>query len=928
MANGDWLRRLALGLVLTVSVGSCHLIARIDELLPRRASNGYECTSDDDCNSGYCVDLVCCASECEPACRACNVSGLEGSCNPLPPGFDPEAGCLGVCDGLGSCATTELVTTAVLGDGTRQSASALAIDPLDRILVAGTYQGTLDLGAASPPGNPGDVAFVTRFNTNGGLPSAPFGPDLSAIDPETARIVVDETGGLVVAGNRLDDSIPTLYAPDRWEGPVVLDAEGSVRLLGLAALNGGRILLSGRYDGRAHLGEVLLPKASPGAFLAVVDDAGSLVAVRPFHDEVTLGPSGVAVDVAAERIYLAVNTHETLRSGDLELYRDPLELEDEAPIEATVVVTLDLDLNVLDVFNELDPPGVPLIARLKADRLVFAWPSLAEATTVLKGISLVGDEPWTDTIIAEVAALDTDDDSVIVAGRVVLEEYFAGQLLGPIAGRPTAFVASYSPNGARRWATSIAVGLARSVALDHDGQVAVVGDYTGSLDLDVGNATSTLDDDGFVLKLSSDGKPLWHRGLGSSDDQTVTAITNVGNSFAVGGTFDRALTIGAGKPLIINTEKDAFVALLNPGLASSWVSHVEATDATILDLAGGMGNTSYVLACMGEGPLRILDNAGKVNFELATYAGGPLLYRLDGSGKAIAPFYEVAPGAPCDAGYALDVQLREPPNAPRVIVAGLHGASEPIASVVKLTNQLKKTDDKALGLGGNEEVQSVNIFGETLVVSGVVRQDVPIPTSRGFIRTYAVDTLAVIEDELYFPATKVLTQPLASTVPLADDQVATIIATDQAISVDGIEGKVTPGAVTTFYGLFTLPKLELESLVTLQPMFPLALGRDQVGNVVLTGELTSDVTWLGETVEVDNREGFVVKIARDGAVVDARLVRGEGTERLLAFSPGSADNDNIVVGGWFDGSVELDEGEGFFGNGVDGLILQLDLANP
>ena len=79
---------------------------------------------------------------------------------------------------------------------------------------------------------------------------------------------------------------------------------------------------------------------------------------------------------------------------------------------------------------------------------------------------------------------------------------------------------------------------------------------------------------------------------------------------------------------------------------------------------------------------------------------------------------------------------------------------------------------------------------------------------------------------------------------------------------------------------------------------------------------------------MDNREGFVVKIARDGAVVDARLVRGEGTERLLAFSPGSADNDNIVVGGWFDGSVELDEGEGFFGNGVDGLILQLDLANP
>jgi hypothetical protein len=80
-----------------------------------KRKNGQVCTSPDDCESGQCVDGVCCESACEGACRSCNLPGSPGRClnvaarDPDPRKICKDQGadkCLtnGLCDGQGACA--------------------------------------------------------------------------------------------------------------------------------------------------------------------------------------------------------------------------------------------------------------------------------------------------------------------------------------------------------------------------------------------------------------------------------------------------------------------------------------------------------------------------------------------------------------------------------------------------------------------------------------------------------------------------------------------------------------------------------------------------------------------------------------------------------------------------------------------------------
>jgi hypothetical protein len=74
---------------------------------------GCPCSGLSECPTGFCVDGYCCDLECGTTCMACNLTGLEGTCSPIPNGEDPdnECGlndpphyhCEGSCDGAGSC---------------------------------------------------------------------------------------------------------------------------------------------------------------------------------------------------------------------------------------------------------------------------------------------------------------------------------------------------------------------------------------------------------------------------------------------------------------------------------------------------------------------------------------------------------------------------------------------------------------------------------------------------------------------------------------------------------------------------------------------------------------------------------------------------------------------------------------------------------
>jgi hypothetical protein len=75
--------------------------------------NGAACDAPADCQSGFCVDGVCCMSMCEGTCMTCARSGSEGFCMPADVGSDPRNECppedkstcgrAGSCGGAGVC---------------------------------------------------------------------------------------------------------------------------------------------------------------------------------------------------------------------------------------------------------------------------------------------------------------------------------------------------------------------------------------------------------------------------------------------------------------------------------------------------------------------------------------------------------------------------------------------------------------------------------------------------------------------------------------------------------------------------------------------------------------------------------------------------------------------------------------------------------
>ena len=82
---------------------------------PTPATTASACERGDQCDTGYCVDGVCCNVACGGTCVSCIQPGQVGNCVPVPSGQpeprggcrqDPESSCgqTGLCNGQGGCA--------------------------------------------------------------------------------------------------------------------------------------------------------------------------------------------------------------------------------------------------------------------------------------------------------------------------------------------------------------------------------------------------------------------------------------------------------------------------------------------------------------------------------------------------------------------------------------------------------------------------------------------------------------------------------------------------------------------------------------------------------------------------------------------------------------------------------------------------------
>ena len=88
-------------------------LAQNPDLTPVTKHQGDACVSTDTCDTGHCVDGVCCNSSCDGVCQACNLPSTRDFCTTVPVGqplgigkscVTSLAACAGQCDGTGAMA--------------------------------------------------------------------------------------------------------------------------------------------------------------------------------------------------------------------------------------------------------------------------------------------------------------------------------------------------------------------------------------------------------------------------------------------------------------------------------------------------------------------------------------------------------------------------------------------------------------------------------------------------------------------------------------------------------------------------------------------------------------------------------------------------------------------------------------------------------
>ncbi len=174
-------------------------------------------------------------------------------------------------------------------------------------------------------------------------------------------------------------------------------------------------------------------------------------------------------------------------------------------------------------------------------------------------------------------------------GNVFLGGYFTftnqfGTYAITSKGKLDVFVAKLDAKGQWLWARSFGsveddILRENSLTLDKQGNLLIAGTFHQSISLDSKiTLTSKGGQDGFLAKMSHDGKWLWATRLGGFKEDTAACVSvdNQSNVLLT-GTFKEHATFGASpSPFALNSEgsdSDAFVGKLNAAGQWLWVQH-------------------------------------------------------------------------------------------------------------------------------------------------------------------------------------------------------------------------------------------------------------------------------------------------------------------------------------------------------------------
>ncbi len=269
------------------------------------------------------------------------------------------------------------------------------------------------------------------------------------------------------------------------------------------------------------------------------------------------------------------------------------------------------------------------------------------------GIASAGDDR------ASAVAVDQEGNSYVTGTFMGTIQFGSGVSITSLnAVVPEAYLASYTPSGATRWARRIgatrgAVGYA--VTTDASGHVFVAGEFLGTGSFDGVVLTSGGDRDSFAAKYSSgSGDRLWavRHGLGAADG-TRAAITDSQGNLILGGYFNGSIDFGP-QTLSAQGRKDFFIAKLNPEGQLIWaragggLQDDNLLGVTVSSLGGvtAVGNFSGSLQV---GSLQVAATGG---------ASDAFLLRLDPDGTPRSLVRAGSPGNGVDSANAVAIDLR------------------------------------------------------------------------------------------------------------------------------------------------------------------------------------------------------------------------------------------------------------------------------
>lgn len=357
-----------------------------------------------------------------------------------------------------------------------QSATGIAVDSAGNVIVAGKFQGSIDLGGgplSSASATTNDI-FVAKLDGGGNhIWSKRFG---DASEQFVRGVAVDSGGNILLTGyyqGSFDFGGPTLTNAGGYDMFVAklnpdgthawsknFSAAGDQRGYSIAVDGSNNVLLTGRFDGSFNLGGGMLNAAgTTDLFVGKLDAAGAYVWSQDFGD---------AGGVQEGRRIAASPTGDALVTG---LFTGTLDF-------ATGNTPLLTSLGTYDAF----------VTKLSATNGEAIWS---------RSLGAAGDQT------GEGIAAGTNGD-VFVTGSMSNTPTFAGQELAS-AGSIDMYIIRYSSSGTELCGTRYGDTMSQagtSIAVSPSGDIIAVGSHQGTVDLGcMITATSAGGDDALIARL-------------------------------------------------------------------------------------------------------------------------------------------------------------------------------------------------------------------------------------------------------------------------------------------------------------------------------------------------------------------------------------------------------------------------------------------